>query len=58
MNQKSYDPAHWREMAEEARKVAERLDEASSKTLMLEIAEGYERLATLVEKPQEKGDAG
>lgn len=46
-------------MAEEARKVAERLDEASSKTLMLEIAEGYERLATLVEKhgwppPQEK----
>lgn len=45
-------------MAEEARKVAERLDEASSKTLMLEIAEGYERLATLVEKPKEKGDAG
>ena len=35
-------------MAEEARKVAEHLDEAS-KRLMLEVAQGYDRLATLVE---------
>jgi len=49
MNQKSYDPAHWREMAEECRKVAEQLDDASRKT-MLEIAQRYEELATLVGK--------
>jgi len=48
MKQKARDPAHWREMAEEARKVAEHLDEAS-KRLMLEVAQGYDRLATLVE---------
>jgi hypothetical protein len=35
-------------MAEEARKVAEQLDDAS-KTLMLEVAQGYERLAVLME---------
>ena len=48
MKQKARDPAHWREMAEEARKVAEHLDEAS-KRLMLEVAQGYDRLAALVE---------
>ena len=34
-------------MAEEARKVAEQLDDAS-KTLMIEIAQSYEQLGTLV----------
>lgn len=49
MKQKAHDPAHWRQRAGEARKVAEQLDEAS-KEMMLEIAERYERVATLVEK--------
>ena len=40
------DPAHWRQRADECRKVAEQLDATAQKT-MLEIAELYERLATL-----------
>lgn len=44
------DPAKWREMADECRKVAEQLDDTSKKT-MLEIAALYERLAALAQKP-------
>ena len=45
---KSHDPAHWRQQAEECRKVAEQLDGAS-KAEMMEIAKGYDRLAVLAE---------
>jgi hypothetical protein len=43
------DPAYWRARAEECRKVAAQLDDASRKT-MLEIAHCYDRLATLAQK--------
>jgi hypothetical protein len=39
------DPAHWRERAEEARRVAEALADPKARQTMLEIAESYERLA-------------
>ena len=49
MKKLAHNPAHWRGRAEECRKVAEQLDDAS-KRMMLEIAESYERLAVLAEK--------
>jgi hypothetical protein len=39
------DPAHWRERAEEARRVAETLTDPKARQTMQEIAESYERLA-------------
>jgi hypothetical protein len=39
------DPAHWRQRAEEARSVAEQMNEPQSKEAMLRIAQDYERLA-------------
>ena len=39
------DPAHWRERAEDARRVAETLTDPKARQTMLEIAESYERLA-------------
>jgi hypothetical protein len=38
------DPAHWRERAEEARRVAETLVDPKARQTMLEIAESYDRL--------------
>jgi len=39
------DPAYWRSRAEEARTIAEQIDEPDAKRTMLEIAAGYERMA-------------
>ena len=39
------DPAHWRERAEEARRVAETLTDPKARRTMQEIAASYERLA-------------
>jgi hypothetical protein len=39
------NPAHWIERAEEARTIADEIRDPESKKIMLEIAEGYERLA-------------
>jgi hypothetical protein len=39
------DPAHWRERAEEARRVAETLADPKARQTMLEIAGNYDRLA-------------
>jgi len=39
------DPAHWRERADEARRLAETLADPKARQTMLEIAESYERLA-------------
>jgi hypothetical protein len=44
------DPAHWRRRAAESRTLAEQLDDATQKQAMLEIAEGYERLAARIEQ--------
>jgi len=39
------DPAHWRRRAEEARRVADQLDDPIAKKTMLDIALSYEQLA-------------
>jgi hypothetical protein len=39
------DPAHWRDRAEEARRLAEALGDPKARQTMLEIAESYDRLA-------------
>lgn len=44
------DPKHWRQRAQEARAIAEEIDDPESKRTTLEIAEAYERLAVLAEK--------
>ena len=39
------DPAHWRDRAEEARRIAEEMVDPDAKRMMLNIAAGYDRLA-------------
>jgi hypothetical protein len=41
------DPAYWRRRAEEARRIAQQLDDPIAKQAMLEIAQSYESLASL-----------
>jgi hypothetical protein len=41
------DPTHWRQRAEEARRVADQLDDPIAKKTMLDIARSYEQLAAL-----------
>ena len=43
------DPAYWRQRAEEARRIAEQLDDPLAKKTLLEIAFSYEQLSTLTE---------
>jgi hypothetical protein len=43
------DPAHWRRRAEEARRIADQLDDPVAKETMRDIARSYEQLATLAE---------
>jgi hypothetical protein len=43
------DPAYWRECAQEARRIAEKLADAVAKQTMLEIARSYENLAEITE---------
>ena len=46
------DSAHWKRRAQEARRLAERLDDPRAKATMTEIAESYERLAEMAAKQQ------
>jgi hypothetical protein len=39
------NPSHWRDRAEEARRIAEDMADAEAKRMMLDIADGYDRLA-------------
>jgi len=48
------DAAHWKERAEDARRVAAQLTEPEDRARMLEIAENYERLAV---RAQVRADA-
>jgi hypothetical protein len=43
------DPAYWRQRAEEARRIADQLDDPLAKRTLLEIARSYERLSALTE---------
>jgi hypothetical protein len=43
------DSVHWRQRAEESRRIAGRLDDPVSKKTLLDIADAYEQLATLAE---------
>jgi hypothetical protein len=43
------DPAHWRRLAEETRRVAEQLDDPLAKRTLLEVAEHYEQIAVIAE---------
>jgi hypothetical protein len=44
------DPKHWRQLAQDARAAAAQLDDPDAKKTMLEIAEGYDQLASNAEK--------
>jgi len=39
------DPAHWHQRAEEARILAEQMNDEQSRQMMLRIADDYDRLA-------------
>jgi hypothetical protein len=41
------DPNHWRRLAHDARATADQLDDPVAKQTMIEIAEGYEQLASI-----------
>ena len=43
------DPPHWRRRAEEARRIANQLDDPIAKKTMLDIAHSYDQLAALAE---------
>jgi hypothetical protein len=44
------DPAHWRRRAEEARRIADHLDDPVAKQKMLEVAQHYEQIAAIAER--------
>ena len=48
------DPNHWRGRAEEARTLAEEMKDEISRQMMLDIANGYERLAKHAEERAKK----
>jgi hypothetical protein len=52
------DSAHWKRRAEEARRVAEQLDDPAAKATMVEIAESYERLAEMAALRELTGKSG
>jgi hypothetical protein len=41
------DPAYWQQRAEEARALADQIDDPIARNTMLEIAAGYEQMAAL-----------
>jgi hypothetical protein len=50
----SDDPAHWRQRAVEAHRMAEAFRDPVAKQLLLEIADAYERLTKILEARQPK----
>ena len=45
-----HDPQHWHDRAEEARYVAEHMNDAASREMVFEVAAAYERLAKRAEE--------
>jgi hypothetical protein len=45
----TYDSAHWRQKADEARRMAEQLADLEAKQRMLEIAAAYEQLVKIAD---------
>jgi hypothetical protein len=50
---RTHDPAHWQGRADEARLEASQTTDPEVKTVLLEIALAYERLAQILAKPQQ-----
>jgi hypothetical protein len=46
------DPKHWRQLAQHARAAADELDDPDARRTMLEIADGYDQLASIAEKKE------
>lgn len=46
----SDNPDYWRKRAEEARSLADEMKDAHTKSIMLEIAAGYEKILKWVEE--------
>ena len=44
------NPKHWRDRAEKMRALASKIDDPKNKRTMLEIADGYDRLAKRAEE--------
>jgi hypothetical protein len=44
-----HEPAHWRKRAEQARTIADQMNDAEARSMMLKIAEDYEKLAKRAE---------
>ena len=49
MDMELNSPAHWRKRAEETRRLANKLADATAKRTVMEIAESYEQLAIMAE---------
>jgi hypothetical protein len=52
------DPNHWLKRAEEARQIAKQLEDESMKSIMEDIAAGYERIADHVAHRPKSADRG
>jgi hypothetical protein len=52
----SRSPKHWRDMAEEARAMADGLATEANRQQMLQIAEDYERLAKQAQRELERSN--
>lgn len=51
------DPKHWHQRAEEARCLAEQMNDSESRRMMLRIAADYERLAEHAQQRAELGSS-
>jgi hypothetical protein len=49
------DPAHWRKRAQETRAEADKMGDADAKRILLEIAEAFDRLASIADQRGRRG---